>query len=267
MVTYRYDDYVKNLIFGIYEDELLMKRIGTEFGFDMDNDVFVMMSLGFHDQYNVTDEEKKRLHDAGKHIALLCYKTVPNYDPVIPFNNQVTVLLFAKDEQQMRALLLSAEQTALEDTEKYFSVCPVRIGEGNIGSGIQGIKESYHQSVRAIRAGAIFKQHHRLLRFNNMEIYSILDEIMRVHRHSLFKTVLSQLTAAETDTLCMYYECKEDVSKTAERRGLTTQAVMDDFASVKSKLGLDVHDSEDNFKLHLVMLAVKAQRYIDERGV
>ncbi|MFA9379502.1 MAG: hypothetical protein ACERKO_00445 [Acetanaerobacterium sp.] len=266
MISYRYDDYVKDLIFGIYEDENLMKRTGTGFGFYIDSDVFVMLSLGFSEKYDATVEEKRNLHRVGQAIAACCIHNAPDYDPVIPFNNQISILLFADSEQAMKALLPTVEKTAVDSTERYFSGKPVRIGEGNLARGLAGIKESYNQSVRAIRAGAIFKQNHKLLRFNNMEIYSILDEIMRVHGPHLSKTVLSRLSQREIDVLCMYYECKEDVPKTADSLGITEKEVTDAFVRVTQSIGLDVYDSEDNFKLHLVMLTVKVQRYMTERG-
>lgn len=242
-----------------------MEKTGVHFGLFFDRDVFAVMSLGFHERYEITAQEKEDLHKIGAAVASSVLPGNLDFDPVIRFKTQVSVVLFAKSEEEMKNLLLRVEPMVLSKTEEYFSGRPVRIGEGNIGRGLEGVQESYDQSVRAIKAGAIFKADKKLLRYSNMEIYSILDEIMRTHGQRLSSTVLGCLSPQEKQVLGAYYECKESVERTAGRLGMTEAAVRGSLGQVKRDTGLDVDDSEDSFKLRLVMLTDKVQKYVAER--
>lgn len=242
-----------------------MEKTGADFGLFFDRDVFAVMSFGFHERYEITGQEMESLHQVGAAVASCVQPANPGFDPVIRFKTQVSVVLSARSEEEMKSLLLQVEPIALGKTEEYFSDRPVRIGEGSIGRGLEGLQSSYDQSVRAIKAGAIFKADKKLLRYSNMEIYSILDEIMRTHGQRLSSTVLGCLSPREQQVLAAYYECKEDAGRTAECLGMTEAAVCGFLEQVKKDTGLDVDDSEDSFKLHLVMLTDKVQKYVAER--
>ena len=54
-----------------------------------------------------------------------------------------------------------------------------------------------------------------------------------------------------------YYKCKEDAALTAEELGMTQEEVRNSLAQVKVNTGLDVNDTEDNFKLHFITIAKK----------
>ena len=72
---------------------------------------------------------------------------------------------------------------------------------------------------------------------------------------SLISTILLQLTEEEQTILGKYYRCTEEIPQTAAALNITTQDVTDALTRVKTKTGLDVHDTEDNFKLNFVMIA------------
>ena len=57
--------------------------------------------------------------------------------------------------------------------------------------------------------------------------------------------------------LAKYYKCKEDIDMTAKVLDLPSDLVREYLANVKKSTGLDVHDTEDSFKLHLLMIAKK----------
>lgn len=256
---------MKDLIFEIYEDKNLMEKVGEEFHISIKSDIFVMLTVGFPEKYPITKEEKEALHRIGEAVVKCFVPGELDYDPVIPFTTQVSILIYAPGETRMRTLMLEIEKVALSKTEELLAGKPVRIGEGNMGGGFSGIKDSYAQSIRAIKAGAIFKAGKMLLRYGNMEIYSILDEIIRTHGKRLSQTVLGLLSDRERQILSCYYECKENADRVAAQLSMPPEQVTGLLRQVKEGTGLDVNDSEDSFKLHLVVLCDKVQKYIDER--
>lgn len=62
------------------------------------------------------------------------------------------------------------------------------------------------------------------------------------------------LSAYFNDIVIGYYE---DEALTAEELGMTQEEVRNSLAQVKVNTGLDVNDTEDNFKLHFITIAKK----------
>ena len=54
-----------------------------------------------------------------------------------------------------------------------------------------------------------------------------------------------------------YYKCKEDIALTAANLGMTEDEIRNSLMQVKINTGLDVNDTEDNFKLHFITIAKK----------
>ena len=69
--------------------------------------------------------------------------------------------------------------------------------------------------------------------------------------------MLQQLGDTEKRVLSKYYKCKEDIALTAEQLGMSEDEVKHSLAQVKLNTGLDVNDTEDNFKLHFITIAKK----------
>ena len=96
-----------------------------------------------------------------------------------------------------------------------------------------------------------------ILEYMGMEIYSSINQMVVNFGDRLTRTVLRQLGETEKRVLSKYYKCKEDVALTAEELGMTQEEVKNSLAQVKVNTGLDVNDTEDNFKLHFITIAKK----------
>ena len=107
----------------------------------------------------------------------------------------------------------------------------------------------------AVNAGEKFKKERRVLDFIGMEIYSAINAMVLAHGQSLISTILLQLTDEEQTILGKYYKCKEQIPAVAEALKISETAVKDALRRIKEKTGLDVNDTEDNFKLNFVMIA------------
>ena len=69
------------------------------------------------------------------------------------------------------------------------------------------------------------------------------------------KRIQDQLTEEEQTILGKYYKCKEQVPAVAAALHISQEEVQNALYRVKEKTGLDVNDTEDNFKLNFVMIA------------
>ena len=131
----------------------------------------------------------------------------------------------------------------------------IRIGIGTLETGLSGIERTYQNSLRAVNAGEKFKKERRVLDFMGMEIYSAINAMVLAHGQSLISTILLQLTDGEQTILGKYYKCKEQIPAVAAALHLSEEEVLNTLCRIKEKTGLDVNDTEDNFKLNFIMIA------------
>ena len=160
-------------------------------------------------------------------------------------------------QQPMRDLIPQIKETALEQVEKINSDRKIRVGIGTIESGIKGIKHTYSNAQDAVKAGEIFKKDRVILEYMGMEIYSSINQMVVNFGDRLTRTVLKQLGETEKRVLAKYYKCKEDIAETARQLGMSEDDVKTSLNMVRINTGLDVNDTEDNFKLHFIMIAKK----------
>ena len=160
-------------------------------------------------------------------------------------------------KQPMRDLIPQIKETALEQVEKINSDRKIRVGIGTIESGIKGIKHTYINAQDAVKAGEIFKKDRVILEYMGMEIYSSINQMVVNFGDRLTRTVLKQLGETEKRVLAKYYKCKEDIAETARQLGMSEDDVKTSLNMVRINTGLDVNDTEDNFKLHFIMIAKK----------
>ena len=160
-------------------------------------------------------------------------------------------------KQPMRDLIPQIKETALQEVEKISADRKIRVGIGTIENGIKGIKHTYSNAQDAVKAGEIFKKDRVILEYMGMEIYSSINQMVVNFGDRLTRTVLKQLGETEKRVLAKYYKCKEDIAETARQLGMSEDDVKTSLNMVRINTGLDVNDTEDNFKLHFIMIAKK----------
>ena len=236
--------YFNDIVIGYYEDEDLVKQFGRQLGFDVDMDTFMAVSFQYPSDMNVKPEDREKLTNAANAIiALSDINKKIGGKQIITCDSGDCVILVMKDKSAMR--------------EKIESDRKIRVGIGTIESGIKGIKHTYSNAQDAVKAGEIFKKDRVILEYMGMEIYSSINQMVVNFGDRLTRTVLKQLGETEKRVLAKYYKCKEDIAETARQLGMSEDDVKTSLNMVRINTGLDVNDTEDNFKLHFIMIAKK----------
>lgn len=250
--------YFNDIVIGYYEDEDLVKQFGRQLGFDVDMDTFMAVSFQYPSDMNVKPEDREKLTDAANAIiALSDINKKIGGKQIITCDSGDCVILIMKDKSAMRDLIPQIKETALQEVEKISADRKIRVGIDTIENGIKGIKHTYSNAQDAVKAGEIFKKDRVILEYMGMEIYSSINQMVVSFGDRLTRTVLRQLGETEKRVLSQYYKCKEDAALTAEELGMTQEEVKNSLAQVKVNTGLDVNDTEDNFKLHFITIAKK----------
>ena len=246
--------YFNDIVIGYYEDEALVKQLGRQLGFDVDMDTFMAVSFQYPSDMNVKPEDWERLTDAAQAVIGLS-----EINRRITGKQIITAAFIAAAAagRHVRRILDAVKAVAAEEVGKIISDRRIRVGIGTIEGGIKGIRHTYSNAQDAVKAGEIFKKDRVILEYMGMEIYSSINQMVVSFGDRLTRTVLRQLGETEKRVLSQYYKCKEDAALTAEELGMTQEEVKNSLAQVKVNTGLDVNDTEDNFKLHFITIAKK----------
>lgn len=257
--------YFHDLVIGFYEDESLVAEIGRTLGFDVEQDVFMAAAFFYPSEKVVCQEDRELLFDAAAKTAMLSERNRNMDSPqIMTCDKGVCVMLIAESKAAMQEVLKKVRETVPAQIQALGIDEHVRVGIGTVESGIRGIENTFRNASEAVRAGEIFKKDRVLLEYMGMEIYSSINQMVISYGSRLTRTVWSSLSDREKKVLSAYYKCKEESSRTAGQLGMTKQQVEESLRQVQRDTGLDVRDTEDNFKLHFIVIARKILEH-DER--
>lgn len=258
METIGFSTYFNDVVNYFYEDEKLVEQLGVKLGFDVNQDVFLGVVFLYSSTEKGTFEEKEQLK---KHLSEL--HNLPPVNKHIKQNqlfyvdNGVATFLIGRDKEEIVNILPDFKKEAVSLLETIQPKKKVRVGFGLPEKGITGIKRTYSYAMEAVKAGEIFKKERIILDYMGMEIYSSINAMVTNYGKQITDIVFEQLSDMEIRVLAKYYKCKENIEMTAQVLDIPPDLVKEYLSNVKKSTGLDVHDTEDSFKLHLLMIAKK----------
>jgi len=248
--------YFNDITIHFYEDSAFMESVGKKFGIDVNKDYFLAMSFLYPSDMIVSYEDKCALMELL--TPLVAYgplnKSIDS-PQLLTCDKGTTLFLIAHTKEELLNASSKVCDEALKLLKQSLPNVFIRIGIGTLEHGLSGIERTYQNSLRAVNAGEKFKKERRVLDFIGMEIYSAINAMVLAHGQSLISTILLQLTDEEQTILGKYYKCKEQIPAVAAALHISEDEVHNALCRVKEKTGLDVNDTEDNFKLNFVMIA------------
>lgn len=251
-----FSSYFNDITIHFYEDTDFMESVGKRFGIDVNRDYFLAMSFLYPSNMAVSYEDKCALMDLLSPVAVYgpINKSIDSPQFLI-CDRGTTLFLAAHTKEELTGSRGNVCDKALELLKQNRPDVFIRIGIGTLETGLSGIERTYQNSLRAVNAGEKFKKERRVLDFMGMEIYSAINAMVLAHGQSLISTILLQLTDGEQTILGKYYKCKEQIPAVAAALHLSEEEVLNTLCRIKEKTGLDVNDTEDNFKLNFIMIA------------
>lgn len=248
--------YFNDIVFHFYEDPSIIIKQGEEWNLQIQNDYFRALSFLYPSDQLVTYDLQQELREILAPVI-----------PYSPFNSTIDSQQFLRSDKGVvlflighskEELLSCTEQvcsTALKLLEEKLPDNIIRIGIGTLETGLDGIELTYQNAIQAVNVGEKFKKERRVLDYIGMEIYSAINAMVIAHGDSMIKSILKQLTKEEQTILGKYYKCKELIPDTAAALGISEEEVRHCLIQIKERTGLDVNDTEDNFKLNFIMIA------------
>lgn len=253
------EKYVKDIIYENYSDDILMVERGRLFGFEVDRDYFAAVNISFKKKYEPTEVEQRALRFLGQNLI--------QYFPIdisirgcckISLEKGILLLIEGEDPEKLDRNLkhcLSEERLRklwnMGDDKISCSIGPIR-------QGMQGIRETYSLSYKAMHVGRKLFRRQILYSYDQLEVFCALEDALLKNDGKMFTSILEPVKNQELlDTLIMYYECGTNLDQVAERIYTHKNTVKYRLNRIQEQIQMDLRDPDDNFKIYLAILAMK----------
>lgn len=248
--------FFNDIVFHFYEDPSLMIKQGEQWNIQIQKDYFRALSFLYPSDKLVNYDMQQELRELlAPIISCSPLNSTIESNQFLRSDKGVVLFLIGHNKEELLSCTETICTKALELLEKNLPGNSIRIGIGTLETGLDGIELTYQNAIQAVNVGEKFKKERRVLDYIGMEIYSAINAMVIAHGDSMIKSILKQLTEQEQMILGKYYKCKELVPETAAALGITEKEVVHCMEQIKERTGLDVHDTEDNFKLNFIMIA------------
>ena len=251
-----YASYLNDIILHFYEDIALVESTGKRFGIDINHDRFLALSFLYPFDTIVDYKAKEVMEQVLSPLIALSPRNKAIDSPqFIRSDKGILLLITACEKEVLSKISNSICDEAIRILDQHLPGSKIRIGIGTIETGLAGLEHTYRNAITAVYIGEKSKKERRVLDYIGMEIYSAINAMVLAYGNTLIGTILKQLSDEEQIILGKYYKCKEQVSVTASALHINEDEVLKCFYQIKNHIGLDVNDTEDNFKLHFIMIA------------
>lgn len=251
-----YTSYMTDLVFHFYEDVTRMENLGAQFGLHINEDYFRALSFLYPGEVYADYHMKQELQKLLAPITSLCrFNKTLSENQFLIADRGVVLFIIDPDKDYVLSVTKQVCDKALAILNEHITDTRIRIGISTMESGIDGIALSYENAVKAVIVGEKFKKERQVYDYIGMEIYSAINAMVLAYGKSLIGNILKQLTSEEQIILGKYYKCKESVSDTSAALNISKEEVIRCLEEIKVRTGLDIHDTEDNFKLNFIMIA------------
>lgn len=256
------EKYIRDIIFDAYDDESLMLERGRLLGVLVEENYFISMNLSFPKGFEPNQNEMDCLTRVGRALSQYAVQSSGvSSDAFISEKNHISVIFKSQNREAICKSLFFIEKEAFKQLNYYLQDVKVKIGLGTIEKNLQGIKYTYFNALKAIRTGNLFHPNEIVYNYEDMEMYSILNNIITEDTKKFYEKILNKIDNKEIrNTISLYYECNADIEKTALRLYVHKNTVKYRLQKVHEMTGLDTKNNNDNFKLYLAVLIDKIHR-------
>lgn len=257
------EKYIKDIIFETYTNEDLMLERGNMLGLAIDKKQYLAMTLQFPEHCKPTEAELSTLWRVGVSVAQNASSRI-GMEHCIAVNTSSNsfILLDSDSEKTIFSMLPFIEQEALNQLNYYFPNQTIYIGYGKPNNGLEGIRDTYIDSLKASQTGQLFYPDNKVFHYSDMETHCLMVEVVRNKKGLLFEDILSKIDSHEiSETLITYFENDNSIDLTAAKLFAHKNTIKYRLQRVKELTGLDVKNFNDSMKLYLAVVARKVNLF------
>ncbi|NLY46968.1 MAG: hypothetical protein GX053_13415 [Tissierella sp.] len=258
-IDYIIEKYMKDIIYNNIDNEEILFERGNLLGFNIRNSSTLAITLNStikeldNDKINTLRKVTKSI--AKESDSLLKF----TYNPVVTVGGKSSVLFFSDEASNIENNMPQIIKLINKNITKY-SLKDILVGVGPIGSGLEGLKDSYFKSMEVIKIGPLVNEKVGIYYYKDMDIYITLEKYLRDCGSEVFEGVFNHLDKDFLLTLDSFYGNNMDVNLTADDLFIHKNTVRYRLKKIKEITGYDTSIFEDNFKLYLFLIYTKISK-------
>lgn len=258
-IDYIIEKYMKDIIYNNIDNEEILFERGNLLGFNIRNSSTLAITLNStikeldNDKINTLRKVTKSI--AKESDSLLKF----TYNPVVTVGGKSSVLFFSDEASNIENNMPQIIKLINKNITKY-SLKDILVGVGPIGSGLEGLKDSYFKSMEVIKIGPLVNEKVGIYYYKDMDIYITLEKYLRDCGSEVFEGVFNHLDKDLLQTLDSFYGNNMDVNLTADDLFIHKNTVRYRLKKIKEITGYDTSIFEDNFKLYLFLIYTKISK-------
>ena len=136
----------------------------------------------------------------------------------------------------------------------------VTLSVGQAGRGLDALRRSYHDAVRARQTGTLVFADRFLYFYEELRTFCCLHDILLRENGDAFAEILSPVENRDMlETIAMYFTCDGDLEQVSSRLFVHKNTVKYRLGRLEKKTGLRLSHPRGNFLLYLAVLAREFQ--------
>ncbi len=256
------EKYIRDIILETYTDDIIMKQRGNLIGYYTDANYYMALTLKFSQSTKYTAKDYSDLMNLS--ISLAQNSSTLKYIShgiAVNMSDSCTIMLDFTDKEHLPSLMKIIRESFVARTENSFPNLKVKIGCGKIHSGMNGIRQTYYESLKAISVGEILNSTNTIYALDEFEFSAVLLDLLKSNKSSYFQEKIHEISSPELlETLVKYFECNANVEKTSETMFLHKNTVKYRLQKLCDILNVDFKNTQDYFMLYLLSLEHKMNK-------
>ena len=247
--------YLSDIIYENYSEWDSMLERGRLLGMDLSGNSFAVLRLS--QRHPEVDQRQFRARSwdlqqylEGRDGILRCYR--------VNWHNSNLLLTEGSDLSALNETLKKALRedvlrrvTGLDPMEHVLCV-------GRAGQGLDQLRRSYHDCVRAGRTGIQLYANQFLFFYDAIRPFCSLHDILSREEGGAFSELLSNVGNLDIlETISMYFACNGDLDEIARQLFVHRNTVKYRLGRLEEKTGLHLNQPRESFLLYLAVLAMR----------
>lgn len=253
------EKYIKDILFELYTDTPTMLERGKLLGYNPNENQYIAMTFKFQNGESFTDADLSKLWSLGISIAQLAssfHDLLHNI--AVNTENCCSIFLDSPTLQGLSRTIPLIEKEASIRLTSSFPNKNIVIGFGNAHTGLEGIRKTYFESLKAINIGSVFYPENNIYTMRDLEFPAMILNALSSNSTEIYDTIINQLDNSDIlQTLIKYFECNVDLDETSRKLYVHKNTVKYRLNRVKELTGLDIKSFNDCLKLYTATIVYK----------
>lgn len=249
------EKFFKDIFFEMYDDTKILRERGRAINAFSEENAYLIISVIPSSSVIKSDKKTEKLSLIISEISQFCLAMplIKNCT-VVNCGDSSILVLEGSDPNNLQKSINRIIPHIEQSMDHAFQKGSVKVGIGNPGTDIQGVKSSFRNSRLSIESGQIINRDQICYNYENVEFESFILNCINSDP-SYFEEIVKEIENPNLmDTFKTFLSCNCDVDETAKKLFVHPNTVKYRLRNIMEKTGLDYRNINHMMKLYITTL-------------